>query len=199
LKLEKPIIQEHSTFKIAQFIRHLGIGFFSAIITGILAGLFLRLLMKIIALVFPHMARGFTIEGTIALVLVGIGFSLANSMIYTFIHPYLGKNWVQKGLVYGFINLTVYGIPFFLSNPDNDLFGPQAPLGIILFSILFLLAGQLLAILVDKATIWTNQSKQLTKFFYFVFAILIIPALVMSGGIVYEVFTELIPAIQENF
>lgn len=177
----------------------LGIGFGAAVITGIVSGILLRLIMKIIAVVFPHMARGFTIEGTLALVMLGIGFSLANSIIFSFIQGYLPKHWLQKGLIYGTLNLVVYGIPFFLSNPDNDLFGPQAPLGIALFSILFIVGGVLLAALITFIKQWIDQTPKRAKFAYLCFFLLLVPALIMSGGIIFEMFTELIPAIKTNF
>jgi hypothetical protein len=177
---------------------NLGIGFISAVITGIISGVFLRLIMEIISISFPHLERGFTIAGTASLLMLGIGFSLANSIIYTLIQSILPNGWVRKGLVYGFINLIIYGIPFFLSNPDNDLFGPQAPLGISLFSILFIIAALILAFLVDRISYWSNQSKRREKYGYFIFIVLIVPAIIMTGGIIFEIFTELIPAIQAN-
>ncbi|MGF6953665.1 tetrahydromethanopterin S-methyltransferase subunit G [Neobacillus sp. B4I6] len=183
-----------------QFIaKNLGIGFFAAIVTGIISGLLLRLIMKIIAMVFPHMAGGFTFEGTFLLILLGIGFSLANSIVYTFVHRYLPSGWVRKGFIYGGMNLVILGISFFLSNPDNDLFGPQAPLGITLFSLLFLFGGLLLARLVDRVTNWVERSNSRLKYTYIFFALLIVPAVVMSGGIIYEIVTEIIPAIRSNF
>jgi len=185
--------------RFARIAKKLGIGFIAAVVTGIISGLLLRLIMKIIAIVFPHMAGGFTFEGTSLLVVLGIGFSLANSIIYMFIYRYLPKRWISKGFIYGCLNLIVYGIPFFLSNPDNDLFGPQAPLGITLFSLLFLFSGLFLAWLVNLLINWVDQSNGRLKYTYFFFIILIVPAIVMTYGIIHEIFTELIPAIRSNF
>lgn len=193
------MVKESPAERFARISKNLGIGFVAAVFTGTVSGLFLRLIMKIVAIVFPHMAGGFTFEGTFALLLLGIGFTLANSIVFTFTLHYLPKKWLHKGVVYGCISLVIYGIPFFLSNPDNDLFGPQAPLGIFLFSILFIGAGILLALLVNRVTNWVNQSKSRLKYIYLVFALLIIPAIVMSGGIIYEIFYELIPEIDSNF
>lgn len=49
-----PIVHESLPIKLAKIVRNLGIGFFAAIITGITSGLYHRLLMKIIALVFLY-------------------------------------------------------------------------------------------------------------------------------------------------
>ncbi|WP_160723668.1 hypothetical protein [Bacillus sp. USDA818B3_A] len=184
--------------RLTRIASKLGIGFFSAVITGFLSGLLLRFIMKIIAVVFPEMAGGFTFQGTFALVILGIGFSLANSMIFMGIHDLLPKKWIGKGLVYGCFNLCVYGIPFFLSNPDQDLFGPQAPLGITLFSILFIIGGLLLAMSVHFVTIWIEQSNGRRKSTYVFFVLLIIPAIVMSYGIIYEIIYDLLPAVKSN-
>lgn len=178
---------------------NLGIGFFSAVISGIISGLLLRLVMKLIAVVYPQLASGFTVEGTLLLVLLGIGFTLANSLIYTFIHHYLLNGWVRKGLIYGGLNVCIFGIPFFLSNPGNELFGPQAPLGITLFSILFLLGGLLLAMTVNLVTNWVNQAQGRRKFAYVFCALLILPAIVIAGGIIHEIIYELIPEIRSNY
>ncbi|WP_042461616.1 hypothetical protein [Neobacillus dielmonensis] len=193
------VIRNSILIRITGVARRLGIGFLAAVITGVISGLLLRFIMRIIALAFPHMARGFTFQGTFILIIVGVGFSLANSIIFTAIYHYLPTGWVRKGVLYGCINLVIYGIPFFLSNPDNDLFGPQAPLGIGLFSALFILGGLLLSYLVDKMISWFGQSKTRIVFNYIFFGMLIVPALVMAGGIVYEIFHDLIPSIQSNF
>ena len=183
----------------ARIAKNIGIGFFAAIVTGMITGLLLRIIMKIIAMAFPHMASGFTFEGTFALILMGMGFTLANSIIYMFVHRYLPKRGVRKGLIYGCLNLLIFGIPFFLSNPGNELFGPQAPLGITLFSLLFLMGGLLLALLVNLILNWVNQSTRRLKYTYTIFALLIGPAVLMSAGIIYEIIYELLPAIKMNF
>ncbi|MGG3467467.1 hypothetical protein ABES02_08260 [Neobacillus pocheonensis] len=192
------VIDSPST-RFARIAKILGIGFFSAVITGIISGLLLRIIMKIIAIAFPDMASGFTFEGTLFLVFLSFGFSLANSIIYTFIHQYLPDGWVRKGLIYGGLNLCIFGIPFFLSNPNSELFGPQAPLGITLFSLLFLLGGLLLAMWFNLITNWVNRAQRRRIFAYVIFALLILPAIVIAGGIIYEFIYELIPAIRSNY
>ncbi|MDN3019129.1 hypothetical protein PH210_23435 [Paenibacillus sp. BSR1-1] len=155
--------------------------------------------MKMIAVVFPHLASGFTFQGTFFLVILGLGFTLANSIIYTFIHHYLPNGWARKGLIYGAMTLCIFGIPFFLSNPGNELFGPQASLGITLFSLLFLLGGLLLAMSVHLVTNWVDRIPIRRIYAYVFFGLLVIPAIVLLGGIIYEIFTEIIPAIRLNF
>jgi hypothetical protein len=100
--------------------------------------------------------------------------------------------------LYGLITLFVYGIPFFLSNPDNDLFGPQAPLGIALFSILFIVGGLLLSFCFHIINSWAQPQRR-EKYMYISFFVLIIPALIMVTGTTFEMFYETIPAIRANW
>lgn len=146
----------------------LGAAFLAAIFTGIISGILLRVLMKIVALVFPLMARGFTMEGMLTLLMTGVMFCLANSILYTFIENTLPTSWFMKGALYGSFNLITYGIPFFLSNPDNDLFGAQAVLGVMLFSMLFITAGVLLAFSMEQIRNWiyAKQVKRQKTTFY---------------------------------
>nr|WP_263324420.1 hypothetical protein [Neobacillus sp. Marseille-Q6967] len=197
--LIKPQVRIEESNRFALVAKNLGIGFIASLVTGIITGLLLRLIMKIIAIFYPEFASGFTFGGTFMLVVLGIGFSMASSIIYVFIHRYLPKGWGWNGLIYGFINLVILGIPLFLSNPNNELFGPQAQLGITLFSLLFLAGGILLAMFVRSVTNWVDHSQSRVKYTYIAFGLLIIPAVAMAGGIVYEMIYELIPAIRLNW
>ncbi|WP_462413014.1 hypothetical protein [Neobacillus sp. Marseille-QA0830] len=192
------LVKESASVRFSKIASRFGVSFLAAIVTGLISGLLLRLIMKIIALAFPQMASGLTFMGTFMLVVVGIGFTLANSIIFTMIYSFLPKRWGRKGLLYGCINLVILGIPFFLSNPNNELFGPQAPLGIGLFSGLFIIGGFLLSFFVHRMTNWFSQTRGRMILTYIIFGLLIVPAIVVFGGIVYEIFTELIPAIRTN-
>lgn len=180
--------------KIEGIIVRLGIGFLAALITGIIAGLFSRIIMGIIAVAFPHMARGLTIEGVMALVVTGIGATLVNSMIYVSVHRLLPKGWLKSGLAYNGIALILFAIPFFLSNPDNDLFGPQAPLGIGLFTALYLISALILSYLYHKIKAWTDHSLGRLKIMVICFVVFVLPAITMTFGVIYEYATETIPA-----
>jgi hypothetical protein len=180
------------------FPKKLGAAFLSGVITGLITGVLLRVIMGIVAFVFPETARGLTLNGVIALLIVGLGFCLVNSIWFSLIEKVLPSPWYLKGLLYGLITLFVYGIPFFLSNPDNDLFGPQAPLGIALFSILFIVGGLLLAFCFHIINSWAQPERR-EKYMYVSFFILIIPALIMVIGTTYEMVYETIPAIRANW
>lgn len=181
-----------------RILRNFGISFLAAVPVGIIFGLLLRLVMGIIAFFFPHMASGFHLSGTLLLVILGIAATLANSIIYTLVFQTSRKNWVRKGFYYGLVSLILYGIPLFLSNPNNELFGSQAPLGIGLFSALFFIGALLLAFSVEHFTHWMDGSKGRQKLAYVSFTILFIPASAMLVNIFLEIFNEILPKINDN-
>lgn len=190
-------IRKTSPYLGRNLIPSFGAAFLAANVTGIVAGIWLRVLMGIIAAVFPEMASGLTLGGVFFLLLTGVGFSLANSLLFTLAEPILPKRTLFKGLLYGTINLLLFGTPFFLSNPGNELFGPQAPLAVLLFSILFLLTGFLLAVLHSYFITWRKHAiRRMVLFIAFI--VFIVPTLIIFGGSTYEFFDETIPDIWDN-
>jgi hypothetical protein len=179
--------------------KNMGIAFMAAFFIGILYGLLLRLVMGIIAFFYPHMASGFSISGTMLLVVLGVAVTLANSIVYTFTFQSSRMSWGRKGIYFGLLSLLIYGIPLFLSNPNNELFGPQAPLGITLFSLLFFIGSFGLAFSVERITRWLNHSNRRQRLAYICFAIFVIPATIMLVNMILEIFYEMIPQIIQNF
>ncbi|MEH7085659.1 hypothetical protein V7139_23385 [Neobacillus drentensis] len=131
-------------------------------------------------------------------VILGIAVTFANSIIYTFLFNRSRKSWVVKGLLFGLFLLIIYGTPLFLFNPGNELFGPQAPLGIALFSVTFFIGSVILALLIEYLTKWFDQSKGRLKLAYVSFVILSIPAIIMLVAMYIEIFTEMLPKIINN-
>ena len=194
-QLNSEAVKEENSNRWARAARIFGIGYIAALFPGIIFGLLLRLVMGIIAYFFPHMASGFHLSGTLLIVFLGIAVTLANSICYTFIFHRSRKNWLVKGLLFGLLLLIVYGTPLFLSNPNNELFGPQAPLGIALFSASFFIGSSLLALVIEYMSKWFDQSKGRLKLAYLSFAILSIPAILMLVNMFIEIFTEMLPKI----
>jgi hypothetical protein len=182
------VVTETGTNRWARIIRNLGIGFMAAVFAGFIFGLLLRLVMGIIAVFFPHLASGFTVGGTLMLVILGIAVTLANSIVYTTFFQRSRKSLVQKGLYFGLLSLLIYGTPLFLSNPNNELFGPQAPLGVALFSALFFIGALILVYFIDKISKWVDHSHRRLRLSYVSFALLVIPAIVMLVNIIAEIF-----------
>ncbi|WP_163103034.1 hypothetical protein [Peribacillus alkalitolerans] len=156
------------------FSKKLGIGFIGALITGVICGFLLRIIMRIIALAYPSLGSGVSIQGVISLIGTGISFCLASSILYTYVAPYLPNHWVMKGSIFGIINLVFFGIPI-LNNPD--LQGDQAILTIILFSCVFITGGLLLAYTCWKISTF-SQNRNHNKIWHVSFIVFVIPALV---------------------
>jgi hypothetical protein len=197
-QLNSEVVKQTSSNRWARTVKMFGIGFIAALFTGVIFGLLLRLVMGIIAYFFPHLASGFHWSGTLLIVVLGIAVTLSNSIVFTFIFHRSLKSWLVKGLLFGLLLLIVYGTPLFLSNPNNELFGPQAPLGIALFSASFFIGSVLLAILIEYIAKWFDQSKGRQKIAYLSFAILSIPAILMLVFMFVEIFTEMLPKIINN-
>lgn len=197
-QLGNDAVKETSTNRWIRLVRQLGIGFMAAILPGIVFGLLLRLVMGIIAVFYPHMASGFSLSGTLMLVVLGIAVTLANTIVYTVIYQNSRKSWLWKGSTFGLLSLLIYGTPLFLSNPNNELFGPQAPLGVTLFSALFFMGALLLTYFIDLISNWIDQSIRRVKLTYVSFAILILPAAIMLINIIAEIFYEMLPKISTN-
>ncbi|MBT2698558.1 hypothetical protein J7E79_14175 [Bacillus sp. ISL-40] len=85
-----------------------------------------------------------------------------------------------------------------MSNPNNEFFGPQAPLGIALFSASFFIGSVLHALLIEYITKWFDQSNGKLKLAYLSFAILSIPAILILVFMFIEIFTEMLPKIINN-
>jgi hypothetical protein len=190
--------QTHSN-RWARMARIVGIGFVAALFTGVVFGLLLRLVMGITAYFYPHMASGFHWSGTLLIVILGIAVTLANSILYTFFFHRSRKSWLVKGLLFGLLLLIVYGTPLFLSNPNNELFGPQAALGIALFTASFFIGSVLLALLFEYLAKWFDQTKGRQILAYLSFAIFSIPAILMLAAMYVEIFTEMLPKIVNNY
>ena len=197
-QVNSEVDKKTSSNRWARTAKMYGIGYISALFTGVIFGLLLRLVMGIIAFFFPQLASGFHFSGTLLIVTLGIAVTLANSIIYTFLFHHSRKSWVVKGLLFGLFLLIIYGTPLFLSNPGNELFGPQAPLGIALFSVSFFIGSVILALLIEYLTKWFDQSKGRLKLAYVSFVILSIPAIIMLVAMYVEIFTEMLPKIINN-
>lgn len=152
-------------------------GYLGAICTGIIVGVLLRLIMKIVAVVFPNLSTGFTIQGTFLLIIIGIGSTLAVSMLFMLCRKYLGRNWLISGICFGLIVLCILSYPFFTDNQNSELNGPQKPLGILLFSLLFIIGGVILSKFVMIIENWVEKSIAHFKYCYIAFFILIVPSL----------------------
>ena len=197
-QVNSEVVKKTSSNRWARTAKMFGIGYIAALFTGVIYGILLRLVMGIIAYFFPQLASGFHFSGTLLIVTLGIVVTLANSIVYTSLFHRSRKSWVVKGLLFGLFLLIIYGIPLFMPNPNSELFGPQAPLGIALFSVSFFIGSVILTLLFEYLSKWVDQSKGRLKLAYVSFVILSIPAIIMLVAIYVEMFTETLPQILNN-
>ncbi len=182
------------------WMSRIGIIFAAALLSGLLFGVLLRVVMGIIALAFPELASGFHWEALLMLTVVGMVFTLGNSLIFAIVMSILPGGWATRGLIYGVANTCVIGIPFFLSNPGGELFGPQAFLGVSLFTLLFVWGGVSLSWTVDKLERWVAVGQLgRIRLAYVSFIVLVIPAFIVLFEIGREMFTEIIPEIRNHW
>lgn len=184
----------------AYWLRKFGVSFAAAIVTGLFFGFLLRVVMKIIALAHPELSSGFHWEATLSIALLGVGFTLANSVIFALVERLLPASWLAKGFSYGVLNLIVYGIPFFLSNPGGELFGSQAYVGVPLFSLVFVGGGIALAGCIRLIDEWVDvERERRIRFAYASFICLSVPACVILVGVAAEMATEIVPEIRNQW
>jgi len=177
----------------------LGAVLLSALLTGFVGGIALRAAMRAVALVYPELLRGFTWGGTAFVVASGVLFGLANGLPYALARPALPSNPLRSGALYGAGALAVFGVPFFLSNPDGDLFGPQAPLSVALFGAIFVLGGLLMACAASGALRYLERRPRGRAWARGIGILLLVPAGATLTGVGYEMIFETIPAIRLNW
>lgn len=173
------------------FVQCSGIVLLGGFISGFFTGIGSRIVMRIIALFFPHMASGIHLEGILLLLVMGIILSLGGSLFYLAFTHIKKFFLLQKPMCFGVFLLIFFGIPFFISNPGDELFGPQAPLAITLFTCLFVLSGYTLGVTVK----WLDK-KVNPLFAKISFFILIGPAIMGFYTLIESTIENLIKAIR---
>lgn len=175
--------------RVKEIGKRMGVAFIAATATGMVCGILLRIIMRIIAIAFPELAGGVTFEGVISLIGTGIGFCLATSILFILVESYLPHHWFKKGVLFGIMTLAIFGTPI-LHNPSNGLDRFQEIITIILFSCVFITGGLLMTYAFGIVNKWV-RSRRYEKVLYISFFVLIIPALFLLGEMTIGVFKEM--------
>lgn len=133
--------------------RMLGVGALASLVAGLVAGIGARIIMRIVALT-AHMPPGFTIEGTLHIMLLGtfIGFAVGFTIIFftavafsfARVRKYLpGSVW--RGLICGLLLLMV-AFPIFVNFDAADLALGIPLLNKSMFGALFIMYGLTLGV-----------------------------------------------------
>jgi hypothetical protein len=148
---------------IAGFVRAVGVGALAGAAAGVLiGGLGGRLAMRIVAIVAGPETIGaltangnrvgeFTAEGTLALLIFGgLLPGLVGGPVYALVRPWLAGMGRWRGITFGFLLLATFGFVIIEStNPDFRGFGVPL-LNVLLFALLFLLFGVVVASLGNR-------------------------------------------------
>ncbi|MGE5703406.1 MAG: hypothetical protein ACM32O_12820 [Clostridia bacterium] len=179
------------TQRLTHMIRRIGLTLLAGVFLGIFTGIAARLIMRIVAIVYPERFQGFTLEGTGILLLFGTGISLAMSLLFSVLKARLSRSWVKQGLIFGFLLLLCFGIPLFCLHADGELAGPQRLLGISLFLPLIVISSLLLAKVVHTLENKMPSTKSVAMVHYASFTLLILPAILFLVNLVSSVLTSL--------
>jgi hypothetical protein len=174
------------------FSSRLGAAFIAGISTGFICGILLRVIMRIIAITFPELAGNLTLGGILTLLITGISYCLAFSILFTLLESKLPINWFKKGLIFGIGILLIFGLPIMLR---PDLSRSQEILVIVLFSSVFITGGLLLSFTYLKINCWTQNSSN-EKLLFTLSSLLIIPSLFILGQNIYEIIIKLLHVVK---
>jgi hypothetical protein len=128
-------------------LRVVVVGALAGLVTGLLVGgVGSRLAMRLVVLATDRLPR-LTIESLFVLIL-GTFAGITLGLLFVGIRRWLPGAWWFQGLAFGLGLLVVLGIPFFvegISHSDSELREGPLPLGIGLFSLLFIAFGLVVA------------------------------------------------------
>ena len=150
--------------------RHVGLATLAGIIAGaIVGGVGGRIAMRVTGFVAGPSVAGvtttngnrvgeITLGGTIGVLLVGVALGVLGGLVYAVVEPWLRRLGPWQGLGFGVFLLVAAGIAVLDPvNSDFSRFG-SAPLNVVMFAVLFLLFGILIALVLDRLPAIAAQS-----------------------------------------
>lgn len=112
-------------------VRSMAAGAAAGMIGGLLAGIAARVAMRLFAVAIDQPV-GFTVEGTLIIVVVGALGGAAFGILYAAVRRFLPGPWLVRGILFGAILIAAVLLPSFAASIDEA--GPDPVLGAILFS-----------------------------------------------------------------
>lgn len=116
-------------------------GILAGMIVGVAGGIGSRVVMRVVALAAGH-DPAFSLTGTLGVVFFGFLIGMPMGLFYAAAKPFLPGHRILKGLVYGVVFLPLFGFPIAVGNEELTI-APR--LGLVLYSVLFIASGVLLA------------------------------------------------------
>ena len=164
-------------------LRLVSLGILSGLLVGILMSIAARIAMRIVALVVDQ-GIGFSIGGTLGIILVVSGSSTLLGLIFVAVRKYLPGTGLLKGLAFSGIVFLCIGIPFLLGllgTPDEVSVGPPL-LGRSLFGALFLIYGLAVELIFERLLSLTARWRTRMLLAAALLAILILIGIFLLGA-----------------
>ncbi len=136
--------------------RTMGVAALASLTAGLIAGIGARIIMRVVAIT-SHMPVGFSVAGTLVILVNGIVIGFAVGFVLTIFTVVLsaypkaqkyipGPIW--RGLIWGVLLVLIFGLPLFLSSsfPNPDITFGMPLLNKSMFATLFFIYGIILGI-----------------------------------------------------
>ncbi len=128
----------------------------SGLVVGLTAGVSARVAMRLVA-VAGGVAPGFTVPGTLTVIVVGALYGILGSLVFVGLRGRLPGSGVGKGWVFGMLAWLLYGLPLLIADQVDELRVAPA-LGLVLFGTIFVLSGPALSLATAGAERFLSRS-----------------------------------------
>jgi len=112
--------------------------------------------MRLVALA-GGVAPGFTVPGTLTVLVVGALYGILGSLVFLGIRGRLPGSGAGKGWIFGMLAWLLYGLPFLIADQVDELRVAPA-LGLVLFGTIFVLSGPALSLATAGAEAFLSRS-----------------------------------------
>ncbi len=154
------VVQSRNTTILLAASRWIAIGVISGFAAGFVAGLWVRIAMRLAGILTVERNRGLltendalvgqlTIEGTVSLAIFGAMIGVAGGLVYIATRRWLPRSGWLRALGFGVLLLAVLGFVIMdPGNPDYRRFGP-AWFNVLTFSLAYLICGAGISLVAD--------------------------------------------------
>lgn len=126
-------------------LRHAAIGLLSGVLGGLVWGIGARIAMRIVALA-AHQATGFSIGGTLGILMLGAIFGAPFGLLFATVRRWLPDAGARTGVLFGGIVLLLMGLPFYLGPLSDEGQESTRLLAAGMFATLFVGFGMVVAL-----------------------------------------------------
>ena len=144
----EPRPPQRSRPRLSLLLRLGAISLLAGAFVGVVGGVCSRLAMRAVAIAggVPPVLTG---EGTLLVLIVGVLHGVTAAILFLAMRAHLRGAGATQGLAFGLVVLLAFGPAFFIADQAGEL-GVSAPVGVVLFSLLFVIGAALVG--------WSVQS-----------------------------------------